>query len=252
MLYSSAGLLALVINLIINHDVMLGRFILKRVPARRSYRQFLVAITLYFATDIAWGLLYERGLIGLTYVDTVLYFLTMALSILFWTRYVIDYLQDRGAFGKLLSGAGWLVFTFECAALLVNFFRPVLFSFDAAGNYQAEFARYTLLIAQIVMFLATAIYALASTRTGAMRLRHRSIGLSSLTMALFITLQARFPLLPMYAIGCLLSTCILHSFVLENEKRGIPGQAGEPASGEHPKGQLLRPADRPSGHDLLL
>ena len=217
MLYSSAGLLALVINLIINHDVMLGRFILKRVPARRSYRQFLVAITLYFATDIAWGLLYERGLIGLTYVDTVLYFLTMALSILFWTRYVIDYLQDHSAFGKLLSGAGWLVFTFECAALLVNFFRPVLFSFDAAGNYQAEFARYTLLIAQIVMFLATAIYALASTRTGAMRLRHRSIGLSSLTMALFITLQARFPLLPMYAIGCLLSTCILHSFVLENE-----------------------------------
>ena len=142
MLYSSAGLLALVINLIINHDVLLGRFILKRVPARRSYRQFLVAITLYFATDIAWGLLYERGLIGLTYVDTVLYFLTMALSILFWTRYVIDYLQDRGAFGKLLSGAGWLVFTFECAALLVNFFRPVLFSFDAAGNYQAEFARF--------------------------------------------------------------------------------------------------------------
>ena len=99
MLYSSAGLLALVINLIINHDVLLGRFGVKRVPARRPYRQVLVAITLYFATDIAWGLLYERGLIGLTYVDTVLYFLTMALSILFWTRYVIDYLHDRGAFG---------------------------------------------------------------------------------------------------------------------------------------------------------
>lgn len=218
MLYSSAGLLALVINLIINHDVLLGRLGVKRIPAQLSYRLFLVTITLYFATDIAWGLFYERGLIALTYADTVLYFLTMALSILFWTRYVIDYLQDRGVFGKLLRASGWLLFLFECAVLVVNFFRPVLFSFDAEGNYQAEIARYTILIAQIVMFLVTALYALASNRTGAMRLRHRSIGLSSLTMALFITLQARFPLLPMYAIGCLLNTCILHSFVLENEK----------------------------------
>ncbi len=217
MLYASAGLLGLVINLIINHDVLFGRFGVKRVPARRPYRRFLIAITLYFVTDIAWGLLYERGLIALTYADTVLYFLTMALSILFWTRYVIDYLQDNGFFGKLLRAAGWVLFIFECVVLLVNFFHPVLFFFDNGGNYNASVARYTLLIAQIVMFLVTAVYALASNRTGALYLRHRSIGLSSLTMALFITLQARFPLLPMYAIGCLLSTCILHSFVLENE-----------------------------------
>ena len=217
MLYSSAGLLALVINLIINHDVLMGRFGVKRVPAHRSYRQFLVAITLYLATDIAWGLLYERRLISLTYIDTVLYFLSMALSILSWTRYVIDYLQDRGIFDKLLLSAGWTLFICQCVMLVVNFFHPVVFSFDAGGHYEAGIARYAILLAQIVLFLATAIYALASNRTGAMRLRRRSIGMSSLTMALFITLQARFPLLPMYAIGCLLSTCIMHSFVLENE-----------------------------------
>ena len=134
MLYSSAGLLALVINLIINHDVLFG---LKRVPARSPYRLFLIAINLYFVTDIAWGLLYERGLIALTYVDTVLYFWAMALSILLWTRYVVDYLQDRGVFGKLLLGAGWLLFICQCAMLVVNFFHPAVFSFDTGGHYEA-------------------------------------------------------------------------------------------------------------------
>jgi len=217
MLYSSAGILALVINLIINHDVLMGRSAGKLIPAHRSYRLFLLAITLYFVTDIAWGFLYEHGLIALTYADTVAYFVSMALSILFWTRYVIDYLRERTAFGRLLWLAGRLLFIFEIVVLVVNFFRPVLFSFEG-GVYRAEIARYTTLVVQIAMFLVTAVYALASNRTGAMHLRHRTIGISSLTMALFITLQVRYPLLPMYAIGCLLSACILHSFVLENEK----------------------------------
>jgi len=95
MLYSSAGLLALVINLIINHDVLLDRSGGKLIPALRSYRLFLLSVNLYFVTDIAWGLLYEHGLIALTYADTVFYFLFMGLSILFWTRYVIDYLRER-------------------------------------------------------------------------------------------------------------------------------------------------------------
>jgi len=217
MLYSSAGLLALVINLIINHDVLLDRSGGKLIPALRSYRLFLLSVNLYFVTDIAWGLLYEHGLIALTYADTVFYFLFMGLSILFWTRYVIDYLRERNAFGRMLSLAGWLLFIFETVVLCVNFIRPVLFSFEG-GVYRAEIARYTTLVVQIAMFLVTAVYALASRQKGAMRLRHRTIGVSSLTMALFITLQVRYPLLPMYAIGCLLSTCILHSFVLENEK----------------------------------
>jgi PleD family two-component response regulator len=37
-------------------------------------------------------------------------------------------------------------------------------------------------------------------------------------MAVFVSGQAFYPLLPLYAIGCLLATCLLHSFVLENEK----------------------------------
>jgi hypothetical protein len=163
-----------VINLIINHDVLMGKSAGKLIPAHRSYRLFLLAITLFFVTDIAWGFLYEHGLIALTYADTVTYFVSMALSILFWTRYVIDYLREQTIFSRLLWLAGRLLFIFEIVVLVVNFFRPVLFCFEG-GVYRAEIARYTTLVIQIAMFLVTAVYALSSNRTGAMHLRHRTI-----------------------------------------------------------------------------
>jgi GGDEF domain-containing protein len=71
-----------------------------------------------------------------------------------------------------------------------------------------------------MMFLLTAVYALytASRSHGTVKVRHRAIGIASLAMTLFVTIQSLFPLLPMFAIGYLLAACLLHTFVLENEK----------------------------------
>ncbi len=220
MLYSSAGLLALIVHLIINQDVLRHSSLEKLVPAHRVYRGFLIAVTLYFISDILWGVLYERGLIALTFADTAVYFAAMAFSILLWTRYVVEYLRQKNRFGRLLRVIGWLIFAFQMVFILVNPFLPILYSFDEQGVYRAEAARYVTLAAQTCMFLMTAIYALAaaSRRSGTMRLRHRTIVLSSLAMAVAIIAQAAFPLLPLYAVGCLLSSCVLHTFVLENEK----------------------------------
>ncbi len=219
MLYSSAGFLALIIHLIINHDVLRRTPEREIIPAHRPYRFFLLSVLGYYVTDILWGIFYERGLVALTFADTALYFAGMACSILFWTRYVVDYLREKRLFGHLLLIVGWLFFAFEMLMILANFFVPVLFSMEG-GVYQALGARYITLGIQVVMFLMTAIYALviAARSEGTMKLRHRTIGISSLAMAGFILAQAYFPLLPLYAIGCMLSTCVLHSFVLENEK----------------------------------
>ena len=220
MLYSSAGFLALLINLIINHDVLWGNFDKERIPSHHSYRMFLIAVTIYYVTDICWGLLYEHGLTALCSLDTTLYFIAMAFSILYWMRYVIDYLREDTDFGRILAVSGNLIFAFQMAVVFINFFRPILFSFDGAGNYHAETARYVTLILQIFMFLITAVYALIVTTksSGTMKLRHRTIGLFSLAMSGFAIAQAYFPLLPLYSLGCLLGSCLLHSFVLENEK----------------------------------
>ena len=37
-------------------------------------------------------------------------------------------------------------------------------------------------------------------------------------MAIFVFLQAQFPMMPFYAIGCLFATCIIHTYVVIEEK----------------------------------
>lgn len=220
MLYSSAGVLALIIHLIINHDMLWHRSESLRVPAHRAYHQFLVAVSVYYVTDVFWGMFYEHSLVALTFIDTAIYFASMAFSILLWTRFVTVYLNEKNVFSRMLQIIGALIFAFQMFFLVANFFIPVLYSFDETGAYHTQAARYITLVAQIAMFMISAVYSLivAFRRCGTVRVRHRTIGLSSLVMAAFITGQAYFPLLPLYAIGCMLSSCLLHSFVLENEK----------------------------------
>lgn len=220
MSYSSSGILALIILLIINHDVLRNRQGREIIPAHRSYRLYLIATAAYIVTDIFWGFLYEWKLTALVYADTVLYFVFMAFTILLWTRFVIDYLQERGTFSKILMLSGVLIFCFQILMLLVNFLLPILFFFSRTSEYHAGPARYAILVVQIVMFSSTAGYAFMAVakNTGTMRLRYRTIGWCSALMAVFVSGQAFYPLLPLYAIGCLLATCLLHSFVLENEK----------------------------------
>ncbi len=220
MLYSSAGLLALILHLIINQDMLTNARGTEAIPARRSYRAFLIAVTVYYGTDILWGLFYGQHLVALTFADTALYFIAMAFSVILWTRYVIKYLKKDSLFGRILTWTGRIIFAFQVLMVCVNFFAPVLYAFDADGVYHAGKARYVTLVMQIAMYLMTAVHALsfAGDGRGTMKLRHRTVGLFSAAMAGFVTAQALFPLFPLYAIGCLLGSCLLHSFVMENEK----------------------------------
>lgn len=76
------------------------------------------------------------------------------------------------------------------------------------------------LAVQLLLFTLTAVYALfiAAQSAGTRKLRHRTIGLFGIAMVLLISVQVFFPLLPLYAIGYMLGTCLLHSFVVEDEK----------------------------------
>jgi signal transduction histidine kinase/ActR/RegA family two-component response regulator len=70
------------------------------------------------------------------------------------------------------------------------------------------------------MFFATSVYTLSiAFRTkGRVRLRHMTIGFFGIAMMVLITVQVFYPLLPLYSMGYMLGTCLLHSFVVEDEK----------------------------------
>lgn len=169
--------------------------------------------------DALWGVLYEAKLISAVFADTVLYFVAMAATVFLWTRYVIHYLQEKNWLITVLYSIGWVFLAFIGGALILNFFIPVMFRFDENGVYHAENLRYIILTMQIILFLLSAFYVLITAKGKDLRIRsrHWAIGTFGIAMTIMVILQTFYPLLPMYSIGCLLGTSILHTFVLEAE-----------------------------------
>ena len=102
MSYSAVGMLAIAVLLIVNHDILLNRSGHFREPAWKVYRRFLFAVLAYFITDVLWGVLESRKLAGLLFADTTVYYVAMAVGVLFWAQYTITYLETRTVFGKML------------------------------------------------------------------------------------------------------------------------------------------------------
>lgn len=221
MYYSVIGMLALSMLIIANHDVLLHLPEANESRERRYYRGFLFSVAAYYVTDILWGILDALSLTRMLYVDTVLYFVAMAACILFWTRYAAQYLEDVNAFRTMLERVGRVFFLAVVALLIVNFFVPVIFWYDESGAYQAGPMRHIMLVVQVLMFLAISIHTLRVTaRThDSERRRHLTVGLFGLIMALLLSIQSFYPLLPLYSIGYMLGTCLLRTFVIEDKKR---------------------------------
>ena len=122
MYYASFGILAVILHLIINYEVLKNG---RKEPAQGPhfrYRQFLNALLVFYIADLLWGFLEESGIRILAYADTVMFFFTMALSVLLWTRYVVAFLDKTGLRAKSFLAAGWAIFTFVVLHLIINFF----------------------------------------------------------------------------------------------------------------------------------
>ena len=219
MYYSSIGIIALLIHLIINYDVL--KFKTKdAIPARKAYKRFLHAVMSYYIIDATWGLFYALKLPLIGFIDTEIYFVLMAISVFQWTRYVIAYLNDKHFFSRILFFGGWVFLIFEFSVLILNLFFPIAFWFDPDGTYNTNSARYINLYIQVGMFFLTTIYMMLVIikEKGTIRFRYWAIGFFGLAMTLFVWLQALYPLMPFYSLGLMLGTCVLHTFVVEDEK----------------------------------
>ena len=219
MAYSSFSILALILHLIINYDILVKRR--KEdlsVPALR-YREYLLCISVYYITDMMWGLLMEIHIIPLVYADTFIYFASMVLSVLLWTRYLIAYIGRIGRRSNSLLYAVWAIFIIAAISLLVNLFYPVIFSFGPNGEYIPGSARYFIFGIQFLLFLILALYSMfvALRSEGDDRIHYRTAGASAAVLAFFNLFQILYPLVPYYAIGSIIATSLIHVFVEEDE-----------------------------------
>ncbi len=219
MYYASIGALSIIIHCIINFDFMCKDPEKKESDVARSYRIFLKSVLCYYVSDVCWGFFYGNRWVTLTFIDTILYFTSMVLSVLLWTKFVVIYLNRESLFNKVLIYGGWIIFLFQIIIIVINLFVPVAFYFGADKEYHPCPGRYSALILQIILFFMTAVYSLtvAYMAEGKDKQHHRTIGFTGIVMTVFIILQALYPLLPFYAVGCLVGTCLVHSFVYRDK-----------------------------------
>jgi hypothetical protein len=224
MFYAIIGLLALILNLIINRESFAnlrsrsGESKSEQLVAFR-YKIFLIASNCYFLADIGWGLLYENrhidALFPFLYVDCLLYFFFMFLSMLTWIRYIVAYLDRHDRKSKALLMSVWVLFALAIIYLIINFFHPFIFSFNDQHEYIIEPGRHIAFILQIVLYLLTSSYLLfiAHKSTGGEKSRYTAVGLTCLVMGLFLLLQIFNDDYPSYAIGLIIGICVIQSFV---------------------------------------
>ena len=133
--YTSIAGIALAVHLIINWRQLVDWRELKSRPGALEFRHFLFSQVFFFVSDILWGIFAELKCPRLLYADTLLFFLTMALSIYAWTRFIVAYMELDGApRGRVLwTGRGMLAFF--CAALVVNGFTGSFFVFTGSIRF---------------------------------------------------------------------------------------------------------------------
>ena len=220
MYYATIGILGILILLIENQDIFSNRSGAFDRPSWKVYRRFLYAVLLYYLTDILWGLL-EGWKVSLgLFIDTSFYFIAMAAGVLFWTHFVVTYLEETTAFGRFLLYGGRGIAFFVAGCSVLNIFVPILFAVTEDCIYIPKPFRYVILTAQIILLLLTSVHTFAvflRKRVGQPQ-RYRTIALFGVTMAFFLILQLLFSYLPFYAMAYLLGTCLLRAVIIGNEK----------------------------------
>ena len=218
-LYSVIGFIAIAVQLIINFQVM---FVPDRDDVRKTdrlYRRLMLAIFAYYITDALWGILAGLNWIPLLFVNTTVYYVAMCSAIVCYYMYFVEYLEMTDWKGRLFTWFGAVFFVLEIISLVINFFYPCFFWFDETDAYIAGPIRYAALWIQVAMFAFSSFVTLldALKTQGPSRNRHVAIFFFSFIMLIAVIFQEKFPLLPFYALGCLLGSCVLHVYVVGDE-----------------------------------
>ena len=130
--YSTFSLVAIAIHLIINFNLITGRWGITAHGAR--YRGFLMGILAYYVADGAWGVFAGLGWHGALYADTIFFFLSLVAFVLLWSRFALAYLEIKGRPARVITWSGWALAAFNVAALVANPFNYCFFHIDAEAR----------------------------------------------------------------------------------------------------------------------
>ena len=218
--YSSIAGIALVVHLIINWRQLVNWRSVNSRAGANEFRHFLVCLLFFFVWDVLWGVFAHLKWNRFLYADTVVFFMTMALSVYAWTSFIAAYLKMDGRLRAYLLWAGRGLLAFFAIGLVVNGFTGIFFTIDSQCVYKAGPLRqlaFALLIAFNALNSVVTLLKLLRTE-GAIRRRYKMVFAFGVTMTAAIVIQIGDAFLPLYSIGCLFGCCLLHVFVVEDER----------------------------------
>ena len=175
--YSIVSFIAVAVHLVVNWPQLIGWRKEQAHTGAFALRIFLVSLLLFFISDFLWGVF--SGLVWphSLYVDTVFYFLAMALSVYAWARYIVAYLDMKGWPRSCLvwSGRGMLVYFI--VALAANTFTDGFFTINDKAEFAAgplRYAAFLLMIAFNVLVFGLTCAQLRHAK-GALRRRNKVV-----------------------------------------------------------------------------
>ena len=231
MYYSAIGMLAAMVLVIENLDIILNRNWSFSQPVWKAYRRLLCAIFFYYVCDICWGIIEKNKIPAMLFADTSLYFVAMAVGLLCLTRYIVTYLDENNTFSRIILYCGRIFPVVVATMVVVNIFHPLLFTVDVKCVYRALPARYVILISQVVLLILMSVYSLTymmRNRTpSAKRMRYRTLAAFSFIMAVFLIAQIWYPYYPLYAVAYFMGTSLLRAIVISDEKEEIRQELAE-------------------------
>ncbi len=218
MFYSIIGVIAIMIHLILNHEYFRNKE--EKTDTNRAFKHYAWAALLYYVTDAFWGVIYDTHISTLIYINTILYYVAMAATVVLLCIYVTTYLKLNTGFGRFINYFGALFGVFEVTILIINHFTPVFFWLDESAVYHAGNMRYVALYIQVLLCVMLAIETgyVMNKGIGEMKKRYFTIFLFCVEMTAAIVTQIIYPLLPLYSIGLVVGISIIHTFVKEGEK----------------------------------
>ncbi|MBO7089131.1 MAG: HAMP domain-containing histidine kinase [Lentisphaeria bacterium] len=210
--------MAIVIHLMINFDLIIGRGSVTEHGSR--YRSFLIGVLVYYVTDAAWGVFAGLGWTRFLYADTILFFLSLAVFALLLGRFVITYIGLGKWTARLISWAAYAFLAINVVLLAANFFNDCFFYFDENGKYLCGSLRdpvFDLLIA-LNLLISAVVFAKAISGRDSAHSRIMMVLVLCLTLTAALILQVLWPLTPFTALGCLIGCCFFHVFVVRDEQ----------------------------------
>ena len=222
MIYSFVSLFALLVVILVNYEVIFNwKYPAKFPKVLKSFRFFLLSVSFYIISDIAWGFTDPLPNKLPATIVTSIYFVAMSLLFFAWTNYIRLYINSKyKVFNYILFFGGLLFAIYGVTLVIINIFTPIMFTYYDVEQYTHFLARDIYLFILVGLYFGTFLFGTIAAFNKEYQRKNQflCVGAFGFIMTLFTVLQYFFPLYPQYAGGLALGSIIINAFIVRTEK----------------------------------